>query len=124
MSLPEESNQFFRLLRVLDEGNLPVDLHTAIGGLVQAVKNTGKGGKLTITIAVKPTKGNSERVLFDPTLKVTEPKIETSTTLMYVSDDGSLSREDPRQPKLPGHGPAEVRRFVPDQQTAAAGGED
>lgn len=67
--------------------------------LVREVKNHEKGGKLTLTINVSPSKvDNAVQVRGE--IKLTLPK-DQSESLFYTDRVGSLSRRDPRQPELP-----------------------
>jgi hypothetical protein len=113
-----EQNQFISTLQELDEGNLVTDLHHALKQMVGVIRSTGKPGKISLALKIAPAKGNSNVLVIDPRLTVQEPKQEPASTFMYANDDtNELSRNDPRQPKLPGVGPAAVKDF----RTAAAG---
>lgn len=114
MTVPETDNQFLLVLRELDEGLAVTDLHIAVRDLVAAVRSTGKGGRLKLSIAVKPAKNKTNMLIFEPSIVTEFPKTEPASTIMYADDDtNNLSRNDPRQPRLPGVGPAEVKGFQP-----------
>lgn len=107
---PKE-NQFLLAIKELDEGNLLLDLHSAMGEVVAAVQATGKGGKVTLTVKFTTAKNARNVMLLEPSIKTTLPRLEAQSTVMYANDDNELSRNDARQPRLPHTLPAEVRRF-------------
>lgn len=92
---------FDHALRELRNGNTLHDLSDALTGLVQMVRDTGKAGQLTLTIRVRPaTKNDASTVLIEDDVMVKPPKRDRSATIMFTSEDGGLSRKDPRQIEL------------------------
>lgn len=71
--------------------------------IVQACRETGCKGSLTIKISVG-TSGGGGNTLAELRAKITVTKPEASLpgSTYYVTDDGALVDEDPRQMKLPG----------------------
>lgn len=66
--------------------------------LVRAVKDTGKAGKLTITLLVEPDKADNTVVTIQPDVTLKLPKKARAKGIFYVDDKtGDLTREDPRQ---------------------------
>ena len=105
-------NRLITALRSCSDGEFLPALDSQMKELIGAACSTGKRGKLMLTISVTPTKkGGLLEIDARATLKL--PSVEPSSTFLYTDDnDYSLSREDPRQPKLPGVGPAEVKSFA------------
>lgn len=81
------------------------DFGEELDALVRAVRETGKGGTISLTIKAKPAGKNAgPSFVFSDTIKSNPPKPDVSETIMYASEDGSLTRRDPRQPGFPAFG--------------------
>lgn len=101
---------FVDTLKDIRSGEAIDDLTEALRDVTAAVRATGKAGKLTYTIAVKPaSKGNVNTLMLDDAITVKKPVKETETTIFFSTDENVLQRNDPRQPELKGlRRPAEV----------------
>jgi len=87
----------FETLRLL-QGGMFLDLCSdQLSEAVKAVEETGKAGKLTITLDLKRASGAIE-VVAKVTNKVPEPKADG--TLLWATVDGNLVPENPHQQKL------------------------
>lgn len=113
-------NQSIALVR---NGQLHNELTKALGELVSAVKDQGKGGSLTLTLKIKPfSKADSSTLVLEDAISVKAPKPDSAPTVFYATDRGGLSRSDPRQPELAGLRVLEGPKPPPvDNRTAAAG---
>ena len=65
--------------------------------LVLAVQETGRPGKLTLDIIVKPASTDRATVIVGDKIKVTKPEGERGTTIFFITDDGNLTRHNPMQ---------------------------
>jgi len=83
----------------LNEGRFIGDATDQLTELVKAIRETGKGGKLTIELAVKPASRGNAMVIAGK-IKATPPKMPPAETIMFSDDDGNLLTDDPRQMKL------------------------
>lgn len=88
------------VLKDIRDGALLTELPLQLTELVSAVRATGKGGKLTLTLSIKPLSG-SNQVLITDDVRVAMPEPDRPTTVLFITDDNELTRRDPRQPKLP-----------------------
>lgn len=91
-------------LREVRDGDLIAELTARMAELVEAVRATDRKGTLTVRFTLIPSKKGVPNMLFledDVKLVLPEPDRE-STTVVFATDDNSLSRRDPRQPDLPG----------------------
>lgn len=68
--------------------------------LVQAVRETGKPGKLTFSITVEPDKTDESVVTLQPDVTLKIPKRAKAKGIFYMDSHGRLTREDPRQIEL------------------------
>ena len=83
----------------LHRGDLLDTLDDELAGVLDAVRETGKAGKLVLTITVKTPGQGSDQVTVGATTKATVPKMPRADSLFYT-DGKRLMREDPRQSKL------------------------
>jgi hypothetical protein len=91
-------NNFIRVLGDVRKGKCIDEMSIKMAEVIEAVKATGKAGKLTLTLDVKPVpnSGGSQVQLLDE-VKGKVPVPERIATLFFADDDGYLSRNDPRQ---------------------------
>lgn len=109
---------FLDLLTLQRRGNCMDELSQALRELNAAVQLTGKGGKITLTIGVKPNQGIAAAVQIRDEIKVTLPKIDKGCSLFYINGTGALQKDDPDQTHLdlkivntgPKDGAVELRR--------------
>ena len=92
---------FVDTMREVRSGQVLQELDDKLQQLVQAVQSTGGGGKLTITIDVKPMKGSTEAVIVTDDIKLKAPEIKSQGTVMFPTPEGNLSRAHPKQMELP-----------------------
>jgi len=73
---------------------------TGLAELVRAVRETGRKGKVTVVLEVRPYKGNDINVEVAAAVSGALPKAEPRAGLFFVSGDGYLTRDDPRYDTL------------------------
>jgi hypothetical protein len=98
-----KARSFVDTLAKLRYGQCVEDLTTELHQLLCAVNRTGRAGKLTLTIKVKPVdKGASvERIQISDDITATVPKPERGSTFMFLDAQNNPTPNDPRQPQLP-----------------------
>lgn len=97
----EPNNSFDKTLREIRSGLLLDECSQSLENLVAAVLDTGKKGKLTIKMTVKPaSKGEAVCVMIEDELTVVLPTIDKPSTIFYADDNHVLQRSDPRQKEL------------------------
>lgn len=88
-------------LSLIRQGGLLADIEVALSECVREVCVKGKGGSVTIKIAVKPaTKNSTSTVVISDEVVLKTPKLPTAESILYADDDGSLCESDPRQTKF------------------------
>ena len=94
-------DEFMRVVR--DDADLMLDLDDTLRRVVEAVRNEGGRGTVTLRLAVERPKNTAESVMvyITGTVSSTEPRAVRAQH-PYYAVDGTLSRRDPRQPDLPG----------------------
>ena len=99
--VPTATRPFLETLRELRNGATMDDLSEQMAALVAAVRDSNKSGSLTLTIKLRPaTRNDATTVLIDDDVVVKMPKAERAATIMFTTEDNSLSRDNPRQQKL------------------------
>ncbi len=93
---------FAVFLQDLRDGRAHSELSGGLADLLAAVKDTGKGGSLTLQLKVKPgARGKDvDKVIITDVVKVDLPKPERGEDFFWVTDDNELSRKHPRQQSL------------------------
>ena len=84
-------------LRQLQGGQFIDECSEQLAALVRGVDETGKAGKLTITLALKKSSGAIE-IAAAVTNKTPEPKPDTD--LLWPTAEGNLTVDNPNQRKL------------------------
>lgn len=108
MSTPDSAEEapairpFAEFLVQQANGRTHTELSDALHKLIGAVQETGKGGKLQLTLDVKLMSKNDDRALMvTATVATKMPSVDAPTSVFFVDSDGNLSRTDPRQMPLP-----------------------
>ncbi|MER8083802.1 hypothetical protein ABTZ57_01235 [Streptomyces sp. NPDC094048] len=94
---------FAAFLQEQSGGQLHDELSTRLHELIEAVRETGKAGSISLKVDVKPIAGTDGRTLtVTDTVAAKVPRTERPKSIFFVTDDGNLSRTDPRQPVITG----------------------
>lgn len=104
---------FTDTLNSLRYGTLNDDLTKALNELTAKCADTGRAGKLTLTLQLKPGKGGQIEIFDD--IKVAAPKEERGSSIFFATPEGNLTRDDPKQLQIEGlrtldHATGELRR--------------
>lgn len=81
----------------LREGRVYDLLGLELNKVVKAVRDTGKAGKVTLTIDVKPVKKIAGALELTAEVNGKLPKLEASSDLMFPDEDGNLFVRPPNQ---------------------------
>ena len=88
---------FIDILSQIRGGAALSDAARDLQELVQAVRDTGKSGKLSFSITVEPDKADEGVVTLLPDITLKLPKKARAKGIFYMDKNGNLTREDPRQ---------------------------
>lgn len=96
------SKAFAVFLQDLRDGRAHAELSSQLAELLTKVKETGKGGGLTLKIKIKPASrgGDVDKVTISDAITVEMPKPERGEDFFWLTDDNDLSRNHPRQANL------------------------
>lgn len=93
-------------LRLLDEGAFLDKCSEQLAGLVRGVEETGRPGKLQITLALK--RGTKGAMLITPDVTTKVPETKPEATMLWATTEGNLTVDNPKQQKL------DLRQVDPD----------
>lgn len=97
MSNKHRPDLFVHVLNTMDYGVTPEELSNAVADLLQAVQDTGKQGHITLKLTVKPESINAGQISIKPDITLKAPQIPRDKSLMFLTPENNLQREDPRQ---------------------------
>jgi hypothetical protein len=101
MTMPAiKKRTFTQTIDSLRRGALADELDKELQKLVVACRDTERTGALTLSIKIKPSKNGAFELIDE--LKVTMPKPEKGSSIMYPTVEGHLQRNDPAQGELEG----------------------
>lgn len=99
---------FVHTLNAARSGLLADEASDALHACVEAARETGKVATLTITLTLKPN-GSTGQVHIHDAVKTKLPALDKGATILFMTPEGNLQREDPRQMTM------ELRQ-VPDER--------
>lgn len=85
-------------LRLLDGGTFIDAASEELANLVKSVDQTGKAGKLSMTLEVKKVSGGA--ISITPAVKASVPAPKPDSTLLWPTVEGNLSPQNPNQRSL------------------------
>lgn len=97
---PAIDGAFLAMLQNHRRGEVLSDLAEGLRDVTDAVRETGKGGKLILEIKIRPAAKGGAMVVED-VVKTSLPKTEAEGSIFFADSDGNLLREDPNQKTLP-----------------------
>jgi hypothetical protein len=90
------SRAFNDFLREHRNGTTHDDLSDRLQELVAAVSEENKGGKLVLTITIKPM-GKGDGLEVGAEIKLSPPRSVPGMSIFFASPENNLVRQDPRQ---------------------------
>lgn len=85
------------ILSTQRKGKCLIEAQEKFQELVQRCIDTGKKGKFTLVLTVAAA---DSTVVLNDKITTNNPEPDKIGTTFYADDDGSLHREDPRQPEF------------------------
>ena len=86
-------------LHAIRRGAFLTDVTESVKSIVKMVQEAGKAGKVTIEIGIKPVSKNDDQLQVTDTIRLTPPKPDSNTTILWATEDGELTRSDPNAPQ-------------------------
>lgn len=98
MPVPDREFAWFLLNHA--RGRTHDELTRLLAQVVLAVQNTGKAGGLTLTVKITPAKNVEGMVRVEDKVKATVPELDRPASMFFVSGEGELCLDDPRQTSM------------------------
>lgn len=99
-----ENVDLINVLMEMRNGKAVAEMSGKFNELIAAIKGTGKGGKLVLTLNVKPSRAELhegvKEVVVKHECKIDKPEITVGPSTFYMSAEGKLTRSDPDQAEL------------------------
>jgi len=104
----------------LRNGRTQDELSEKLNEVVNACRETGKMGEITLKIKVKPDKGANGQYFLEDAITAKAPQADRGQTIMFGTPEGNLQRNDPRQAEMElrkvSDQPSETKVISDDQQ--------
>jgi hypothetical protein len=93
---------FAVFLQEVRDGRVHAELSSQLNELLTKVKETGKGGSITLKLKIKPAGRGADvdKVVISDTTKVKLPQPDRGDDFFWLTDANDLSRNHPRQQSL------------------------
>lgn len=95
-----QSNMFTKTLGEISHGDLVDQASELLQELAIAVRETGKKGTLTLVVEIKPRGRDCGQVEINGSLSKKSPIADIAPSMLWVSEDGQLLRDNPAQLKM------------------------
>ena len=93
---------FLDLIQRIDNGGFEAEVEEELQEEVAAVQESGKTGKLTVELKIKPaSEGNEKQLFFEPKIKRKNPKPTRPPSILFADEDARLHGSDPDQMEMP-----------------------
>jgi len=86
------------VLRACRQGSAEREANEALADAGRAVLDTSKSATVTITLTFIPMGGN--RIKISDKISTKKPELTKEDTLFFLTEDGLVTRKDPRQMTL------------------------
>lgn len=91
----DEPPQSFAAVLASIRPRTDMELGENLTALIEAVKTTGKAGRLAVVFEVKPLDGGGAAVLFNDKITLKLPEKNREGSIAYIDHDNRLRRTDP-----------------------------
>ena len=92
---------FVNTLMEMRNGKAVAEISKKYSELVEAIKDVGTGGEITLKLKLKPTKADMHTGVKEITVQhictISKPERTVGPSVFFVGRDGRLSRTDPDQ---------------------------
>lgn len=81
-------------------GNMLAEASLELRRVIEAIKETGKKGSLTVTLNITPEDGDATAVSLDTVIKANVPKAPKPKSIRFIDGDFGLIAQDPKQVEM------------------------
>ena len=96
---PDEAQDFAAVLAQHNKGAALDEASKKLTEIIEAVRNTGKTGSITVKLTITRSNDNKRMLKIDDDVKAVVPK-EKRRSLWFPDDNNQLHRNDPTQHEL------------------------
>lgn len=98
----QAAQEFLAFLATTNKGRTATELTKQLQELVEAIRETGKGGTLTYKLTVTPSsKANlDDTVIVKDQITVKKPVADRPESTFFIDEADNLVRNHPRQPSM------------------------
>lgn len=89
------------VLKQIRAGDIVFELNQEMEKVVAGVRETGKGGTLSLKISIAPFKPGSTALNVQADVSAKVPKPSQDVSIFFPTDRNTLVRNDPRQKHMP-----------------------
>lgn len=94
---------FINTIMECRNGEVAVDLNRKFNEVLEAVREVGGSGELSMKFKIKPVKSKGGKVLeisIEHETKMKRPEMPVGPATFFVTDDGDLVRDNPAQAEM------------------------
>jgi hypothetical protein len=99
VSVTEAGEGVFGLIKEVDRGELVIEMEEQLKNLIDAIRATGRKGKISLELCVTPDK-KADVVKVSGVVKTKMPSFEPKESIFFMSVEGNLTRHDTRQAEM------------------------
>lgn len=110
-SAPKEARDIFNVLA--DMPAVTAEMTEEFQRVLEAVRDTGKKGTISLTIGITPNKADENIKELTGVVKAAAPRRTPKPTIMFEQRDGSLARSNPATALFDNPSGADIRPTAP-----------
>lgn len=99
-----KQNDFIAMLLEMRSGKVAADISLKLNELVDSIRDVGRGGKLTLTLEIKPKRIDMHEgvkdVEVDYKITLAKPERHRGSSIFFIDPKGALTRTDPSQQEM------------------------
>lgn len=99
-----QQNDFISMLLEMRSGKVAADVSAKLNELVDSIRDVGRGGKLTLTLDIKPKRVDLHEGVKDVEVNykiaLAKPERHRGASVFFIDPKGALTRMDPSQQEM------------------------
>lgn len=99
-----QKNDFIAMLLEMRSGKVAADVSAKLNELVDSIRDVGRGGKITLTLEIKPKRVDLHEgvkdVEVDYKIALAKPERHHASSIFFIDPKGTLTRTDPSQQEM------------------------
>lgn len=99
-----QQNDFIAMLLEMRSGKVAADVSAKLNELVDSIRDVGRGGKITLTLDIKPKRVDLHEGVKDVEVNykivLVKPERHRGASVFFIDPKGALTRTDPSQQEM------------------------